>query len=232
MRGSIYHNIDKANVRREYAQASTAENDFERAKWGSHESMINRFHLAEHLVDWASVGDWLDVGCGAGLMFETVEGAGRAFKRLVGVDITAEVLSFASTRKLQSPAEFYVLDLEAMPQDFYGAFDLVSMIGVLQQCGNLPAPVLAAVSSAVRPGGQLFLTTKNLGWKAFLEEGFEPEAGHSWFVYDELVDILHNVGMEIVQAGGFLPQENKIVDMDASHTLYILARKVEDQEVE
>lgn len=228
MADSICHKVDKADVRREYAQASTAEHDFEKAKWGSYESMVHRFHLAERLVDWASVGDWLDIGCGTGLLFETVESAGRAFKRLVGVDITAEVLSFASARNLKSPAEFHVLDLEVMPQDFRGAFDLVSMIGVLQQCGNFPAPVLEAVSSAVQPGGQLFLTTKNLGWKAFLEDGFEPEAGHSWFVYDELVDILHNVGMEIVQAGGFLPQENKIVNMDQSHTLYILACKVVD----
>ena len=84
MAKSYLRSISKADVQREYADAAKAENDYQRAKWGSHASMLNRFMLGERVVDWDRVGSWLDVGCGTGLFFETIETLGKEFEISMG----------------------------------------------------------------------------------------------------------------------------------------------------
>lgn len=221
---SLYREVSKSDVIAEYAEASRRPADFEKAKWGSREGMLNRFRLGVSVVDWRSVRRWLDVGCGVGLFFALVEEAGHRFEEVVGVDITPEILDHARSRTYASPVRFFEADLEAMP-DRVTTFDLITLIGVLQQCGAPPEKALAACVGRIRPGGQLFLTTKHLGWNAFTEGALTPEAGHSWFDYGELAEIVQGLGVEIVQAGGFLPREGRIVPLECSHTLYLLGKK-------
>ena len=218
---SLYRKVSKDAVIAEYTEASRKPSDYERAKWGSRASMFNRFRLGLSIIDWQSMRRWLDIGCGVGLFFSVVEALDRRFDELVGVDITADILAYASSRAYISRVSFFAADLEAMPGKS-GGFDLVTLIGVLQQCGVPPERALAAAIEQLRPGGQLFLTTKHLGWEAFLDGSILPEASHSWFDYGELVEILEYLGLMIVHSGGFLSREGRCVPLEQSHTLYIL----------
>ena len=220
----LYRKKSKFEVIAEYAEASGKTFDFEKAKWGSPESMLNRFRLAVDLIDWLHVKSWLDIGCGNGLFFSTVEKAGYRFKELAGVDITPEIIEQARVRTYASSVHFYEADLEAMPTSLSN-FGLVTLIGTLQQCGTTPECALAACIERLGPEGQLFLTTKNLGWGKFRDGSLLPESHHSWFDYDELRSMVENLGIEISRVGGFLPREGKKVPIEESHTLFILGRK-------
>jgi SAM-dependent methyltransferase len=221
---SRYRHVSKDEIIAEYAEASHKPADFEKAKWGSQASMLNRFRLGLSVIDWEAVRRWLDIGCGTGGFFALVEEAGHRFDALVGVDITPEGLRYARERSYASPASFVEADLEALP-DGLADFDLVTLVGVLQQCGAPPERALAASAAPLKPGGQLFLTTKHLGWKAFGEGGLTPEPNHSWFDYEELAGIVRDVGFQIVESGGFLPREGKTVPLHQSHTLFLLGKK-------
>lgn len=223
MKKSLICEADKDAVRREYDSSSAAASDFEKMKWGSHASMVNRFDLARRIVRWPSVETWLDIGCGTGLMFETLEAAGHRFHHLAGLDVSPEMISQAKSRKLASPVTFQVGDGGAIPDDFAGRFDLVSMVGILQKCGSSPQEILTSAFATLKAGGQFFLTTKNLNWSAFREGGLTPEEEHSWFDHGELLALILSLGATIHLTNGFLPTENKIVPIEDSHTLFILA---------
>lgn len=226
MTKSIYFPSNKDDVRREYAASSTAANTYEKMKWGSHESMVNRFHLAHRIVNWDAVHSWLDIGCGTGLMFKVLEDAGHRFDRLAGIDLSPEMIAQARRdSSLASPAEFVVADGEQLPHGFQGAFDLVTMIGVLQKCGTEPRPFLAHALTALRSGGQFFMTTKHIGWRAFREEGLAPEVGHSWFEHEEIVRHLESLGASVRATGGFVPRTNEVVPIEDAHTIYFLAER-------
>lgn len=225
MKKSLYVPKLKNEVVAEYAEASREATDFEKVKWGSQVSMLNRFRLGLSVIDWQAVIRWLDIGCGTGQFFTLVEEANHRFEELVGVDITPEIMLHARDRAYASPANFFEVDLEAMP-DHLVDFDLVTLVGVLQQCGTPLEHALAACIRRLRPGGQLFLTTKHLGWKAFTDGSLLPEPSHSWFDYGELAGIIQNLGIEIVRSGGFLPREGEMIPLEQSHTLYILGKKL------
>ena len=224
LRKSLYRHVSKDAVVAEYAKASRSPMDFGKAKWGSQASMLNRFRLGLSIIEWQAVKRWFDVGCGTGQFFTLVEEAGHRFEELVGVDITPEILLDARSRAYASPANFVEADLEAMP-GYLIDFDLITLVGVLQQCGTAPEHALAACIQRLRLGGQLFLTTKHLGWKAFTDGSLTPEPSHSWFDYGELAGIIQNLGIEIVRSGGFLPREGELIPLEQSHTLYILGKK-------
>ncbi len=225
MKRSLYVPKFKNEVVAEYAEASRKATDFEKAKWDSQESMANRFRLGLSVIEWRSVRRWLDVGCGTGMFFTFAEDAGHCCEAMVGVDITPEILIHSRNRTYASPANFFEADLEAMPGHLVD-FDLVTIVGVLQQCGAPLERALAACIERLRHGGQFFLTTKHLGWKAFTDGSLSPEPSHSWFDYGELAGIIQNLGIEIVRPGGFLPREGKMVLLEQSHTLYILGKKL------
>ncbi len=224
MKRSIFRPVSTDAVAKEYAKSAVGEEDHLKAKWGSHASMENRFRLALSVVAWDEVDTWLDVGCGPGSFFRYIEGEGYAFRQLVGVDLAGVMLTSARREAYQSPARFLHADWVAMPQHL-NDFDLVTAVGVLQQCGYPPEDALPALLERVRSGGQLFLTTKHVGWKEFTCGKLMPFAGHSWFEYENLADVLQSSGASIVSSGGFLPRENKRVSLEESHTMFILARR-------
>lgn len=221
---SIYHPVSKQDIVCEYTLAGAHPEDYQRAKWGTRAGMTNRFRLGLSLVDWSGVRRWLDVGCGEGLFFAMAESDRGLFDELVGVDITPCVLQRARRLKYASPARFIEADLETMPADLTG-FDLVTLVGVLQQCGAAPHDALAACCTRLRPGGQLFLTTKNIAWEAFIGGRLSPEPGHSWFDPQAMTEALRQSGVTPLHMGGFLPRSGRIVEIQQSHTMFIVGRR-------
>lgn len=221
---SVYRQKSKDSVREEYAAASELTEEHEKAKWGSRESMENRFRLGLSLVQWSKIKRWLDLGCGTGMFFSMAEEDGHRLENLLGIDITPEMLAFARKRTYQSPVDFVESCIEDMPEAL-GSFDLVTLVGVLQQCGVEPGKALGACVKRLRKGGQIFITTKHIGWRKFSEGSLTPEPEHSWFSHDEIAKILKNLGIRIVESGGFLPREGIKVPVVESHTMYFLGVK-------
>lgn len=222
---SLYVARSKQEVIAEYAASSGAGEDHAKAKWGSEASMLNRFRLGLTTIRWDGVRRWLDVGCSVGRFFALAEEeGGLRFEQLVGIDITATMIDEARRRSFASPTDFQVADLEEAPCG-PRHFDLVTMLGVLQQCGSPPEKALAAAAAPLADGGQIFITTKNLGWRAFSEDGLVPEANHSWFYYSDIEKIIKDLGLTIVDSGGFLPAEGRRTELSDSHSFFLLARR-------
>jgi len=216
--------VSKEAVVAEYTLSAQASDEFAKVKWGSQASMDNRLRLAASLVDWTRIKSWLDVGCGTGRFFELVDVSDVKVETRVGIDITAAMITEARRKKYALPPRFAVADLSDLDGAF-GRFDLVSLIGVLQQCGVSPAVALRHSASVLAPGGQLILTTKHLGWDEFTSGRLQPEEGHSWFEQRELSEAAAGAGLQVLRTGGLLPREGRLVPADQSHSIFLLATK-------
>jgi len=97
------------------------------------------------------VGSVIDVGCGSGGYWKAMEKAGIQWR---GVDVNEEMVSFAQTRgapvELGNFAEF----------GFVEEFDVVFFSQVLEHVLE-PLPFMAAVATALRPGGIVHLDVPN-----------------------------------------------------------------------
>jgi SAM-dependent methyltransferase len=215
--------VTKGDVIAEYRATAGKSLEHEKAKWGSEASMTARYRLGLSIIDWRHVRRWLDVGCGTGLFFALAEAEGLRFDDLCGADITKEMIEQARRRSYASPTRFIEMDLEYLSPDH--PYDLVSLVGVLQQCGCGPKRAIAPCVRALRDAGLIFLTTKHIGWESFTSGRAVPEPSHSWFNFGEIRDTLGALGVEIIESGGFLPRENRVVPIERSHTFYILGRK-------
>jgi predicted TPR repeat methyltransferase len=99
--------------------------------------------------------DILDAGCGTGLCGEHFKPFAR---RLVGVDLSVEMLGKAAVRKLYD--DLILGELTAFVGAVSEAWDVIISADTLVYFGDL-APVMAAARSALRPGGYLVFTLEH-----------------------------------------------------------------------
>ena len=109
--------------------------------------------------------DILDAGCGTGLCGEHVKPFAR---RLVGVDLSLEMLKRAGVRKLYD--DLILGELTAFVGAAPAAWDLVVSADTLVYFGDL-APVMAAALRGLRPGGHLVFTVERAS-EAEAPQGF------------------------------------------------------------
>jgi len=221
--GNHKKKFTKQDIIEEYDQSASCAEEYKKAKWGSRDSMENRFRLAASLIDFDSIKNWLDIGCSTGVFLGLVE-INYQPGFYTGIDISKNAINQASRKNFKTKHTFLECDLEKMPFN-EGSFDLVTLIGVLQKCGCTPETAIECAAKPLKVGGRIFITTKNLGWVEF-KRGVVPEEGHNWFYYDDIAKILQQNSIIIIKSGGFLTRENKIVAMNDSHTFFILGEKV------
>ena len=99
----------------------------------------------------------LDAGCGTGLCGEHYKPFAR---RLVGVDLSLEMLQKAAVRKLYD--DLILGELTAFVGAVAAAWDVVISADTLVYFGDL-APVMAAARRGLRPGGHLVFTVERAG---------------------------------------------------------------------
>jgi len=222
---SLYHQISKEDVAREYEYSAAQQDDYKKAKWGSRESMENRFQLGMSIIDWDRVTTWLDIGCGPGTFFTLAEQSDtKPVQKKTVLDITPSMIAAARQKIYSGPTDFIEgsFDSTDIPTDTY---DLITFVGVLQQCGMKPETALKHIPGLQEKGGQIFLTSKNADWNLFTSGELQPEDGHSWFNPESIAEILTGLSFSIKQLSGFLPRENRIVPLNDSHTFFIIAEK-------
>jgi 2-polyprenyl-6-hydroxyphenyl methylase/3-demethylubiquinone-9 3-methyltransferase len=108
----------------------------------------------------------LDVGCGGGLLAESLARAGA---RVTGIDLAPGMIEAARLHAGESALaiEYRVSAAEALARETPGGYDVVTCMEMLE---HVPAPAATVVTLArlVRPGGAVFVSTLNRNLKSFL----------------------------------------------------------------
>lgn len=108
----------------------------------------------------------LDVGCGGGILAESMAAAGA---EVTGIDMGEEPLRVAELHTLETGVEvdYRQITAEALAEEMPGAFDVVTCMEMLEHVPD-PASVVDACARLVRPGGQVFFSTLNRNPKSYL----------------------------------------------------------------
>ncbi len=108
----------------------------------------------------------LDVGCGGGILTESMAGLGA---HVTGIDMGDAPLTVARLHLKESgrSVEYKKISAEALAVEQPATFDVVTCLEVLEHVPD-PASTVAACARLVKPGGQVFLSTINRNPKAWL----------------------------------------------------------------
>lgn len=128
----------------------------------------------------------LDVGCGGGILSESMAERGAD---VLGIDLADAALSVARLHALESgtSVEYRSVAAETLADEMPGSFDVVTCLEVLEHVPD-PASTVAACAKLVKPGGDVYLSTINRNPKSWLFAivGAEyvlkllPKGTHEW----------------------------------------------------
>jgi 2-polyprenyl-6-hydroxyphenyl methylase/3-demethylubiquinone-9 3-methyltransferase len=107
----------------------------------------------------------LDVGCGGGLLAESLARAGA---QVTAIDLAPSMVETARLHALDSGLriDYRVESAETLAATASGEFDVVTCMEMLEHVPD-PAATIAVLGRLVRPGGDVFLSTINRNLKSF-----------------------------------------------------------------
>lgn len=108
----------------------------------------------------------LDVGCGGGILSESLVQAGA---NVTGIDVTPEVLQVARLHSLETGinVDYQETTVEALAEAMPGEFDVVTSLEMLEHVPD-PVSVVKACTALLKPGGKVFFSTLNRSLMAFV----------------------------------------------------------------
>ncbi|WP_296652471.1 bifunctional 2-polyprenyl-6-hydroxyphenol methylase/3-demethylubiquinol 3-O-methyltransferase UbiG [Paraburkholderia sp.] len=108
----------------------------------------------------------LDVGCGGGILSESMAGLGANVK---GIDLSPEALGVADLHSLESgvTVDYEEISAEPLAAREPASFDVVTCMEMLEHVPD-PAGVVAACATLVKPGGWVFFSTLNRNVKSYM----------------------------------------------------------------
>ena len=108
----------------------------------------------------------LDVGCGGGILSESMAKSGAA---VTGIDLADKSLKVARLHGLESgvQVEYRKVPVEELAAERPGHYDVVTCMEMLEHVPD-PASIVRACSTLVKPGGWVFFSTLNRNPKSFL----------------------------------------------------------------
>jgi SAM-dependent methyltransferase len=112
----------------------------------------------------------LDAGCGPGYLSQAMAEAVGPEGRVVGIDLSEDLLSFAVSRNERDWLEYRFGDVTEPPVR-EGSFDVVVCIQVMEYV-HAPDRALAAFHRALRPGGRVLVVDTD--WDAVVWHSGDP----------------------------------------------------------
>jgi len=108
----------------------------------------------------------LDVGCGGGILAESMAAKGAI---VTGLDMGEAPLKVAELHLLESGLEvdYIRLPVEQLAEQKPASFDVVTCMEMLEHVPD-PSSVIRACATLVKPGGHLFFSTLNRNQKSYL----------------------------------------------------------------
>ena len=207
---ATYSNVDAAEVAKFQALAS---------RWWDPSSEFRPLHEINPLrLDWITqlAGGLagkraIDIGCGGGILAESMARAGAS---VLGVDLADKPLQVARLHALETGTSigYEKIAGEALAQREPGSADLVTCMEMLEHVPD-PESTIAACSVLVKSGGWVFMSTLNRNPKSFLFAiiGAEyllkllPKGTHEYAKFirpSELIGAARRQGLELVEMIG------------------------------
>ena len=108
----------------------------------------------------------LDVGCGGGLLAESLARAGA---RVTGIDLAPTMIEVARLHAASSglAIDYRLAGAEELLGEAAANFDVITCMEMLEHVPQ-PASMVRTLCALVRPGGALFVSTLNRNLKSFL----------------------------------------------------------------
>lgn len=202
-------NVDAAEVAKFNALAS---------RWWDTEGDFRPLHEINPLrLDWIRQrvdlrkANVVDVGCGGGILTESMERAGASVS---GIDMADGPLTVAKLHQAESGTniDYRLMTAEALAAESPGKFDIVTCLEMLEHVPD-PTAIVRSCAELVRPGGQVFFSTINRTPKSFVFAiiGAEyvlkllPAGTHEYQKFirpSELEEWARNTGLELRASTG------------------------------
>ena len=108
----------------------------------------------------------LDVGCGGGILAESMARKGA---KVTGIDLSEKALKVADLHSLESGVEvrYELISAESLASTEPEQYDVVTCMEMLEHVPD-PGSVVRACATLVKPGGHVFFSTINRNPKAYL----------------------------------------------------------------
>lgn len=108
----------------------------------------------------------LDVGCGGGILAESMAARGAA---VTGIDLAKKSLKVAQLHSLESgvAVDYRCVAVEELAEESPASFDVVTCMEMLEHVPD-PQSVVRSCASLVKPGGWVFFSTLNRNAKSYL----------------------------------------------------------------
>tara|TARA_R110002012_G_scaffold101318_5_gene240340 strand:+ start:840 stop:1601 length:762 start_codon:yes stop_codon:yes gene_type:complete len=155
--------------------------------------------------------NFLDIGCGGGLVSEPLTRLGAA---VTGIDADARTIGTARLHAEQTglDIDYRACLAEDLAAEMPGAFDAVIASEVIEHVAD-PALFAASLAKLVRPGGAVFVTTLNRTMKSLLFGKLAaeyvlrwvPAGTHDWRQFltpEELRALLMEAGLAVAEKTG------------------------------
>lgn len=178
----------------------------------------------------------LDVGCGGGILSESMAKRGTA--SVLGIDMAEKSLEVAAAHAQQTHTEnitYRCIRVEDLAAEQPHSFDIVTCMEMMEHVPD-PAAIVQACAKLVKPDGIVFFSTINRNPKSYLHLiigaeyvlNFVPKGTHDWQKFitpAELARMCRQAGLDIIDSKGvkynLLTKQYSI--SDSTDTNYMIA---------
>ncbi|MEY2340723.1 bifunctional 2-polyprenyl-6-hydroxyphenol methylase/3-demethylubiquinol 3-O-methyltransferase UbiG [Acidithiobacillus sp. IBUN Pt1247-S3] len=163
-------------------------------------------YIAEKVPEGLRGKRVLDVGCGAGILSESMARQGA---KVLGIDLAAEAIQAGQQHAQEQcvDIQYQVIAVEDLATAEPESYDVVTCMEMLEHVPD-PAAIIASCAKLVKPGGDVFLSTLNRNPKSYLYAivgaeyllGLLPRGTHDYEKFlrpSELLDMIRESGLRL-----------------------------------